>query len=118
MTYVPGTILTRTEPFTDESGPDDQDLTVYNEVKVVGPSPVVEMGKASEWEGAAGSGVLIQPIDFGPTLDRPQGELERDYDVKSIPEAQPVTAQQTAVREQPGPSPEETFARDAAAASA
>lgn len=122
MAYVPGSTLERKTPFTDKDGAGlgangtDTDLTVYNEVKVIGPSPVVEAGKPGEWEGSAGTGVLIQPISFGAVLDRPQGELERDYDVTDIPE-QPLAIQQrqVAVRQEPGKTPEEAFAAEALA---
>lgn len=112
MTYIPNTVLRRKEPFEGENFNDELgvDLSVFNEVRVVGQSPVVEAGRASEWEGEAGKEVSVTPTSFGPVVDRPQGELERDYEIVSVPEIDLAIQQPTAVREIPGPTPEQQFA--------
>jgi hypothetical protein len=107
MSYATGTILSRKEPF-EEPADDSPDLRPYNEIKVIGPSPVQTNARAAEWTGQAGDNISVIPTDFGEVIDRPQGELQKDYDVTFIPESnQPLT--HTVTVQELGPSPEETF---------
>lgn len=111
MSFKPGTILTRKTPFTPpEPDTDAPDLTPYNTVEVIGPTPV-ETIRDAEWAGQSGDKLSIKPAsgEFAPVIDRPFGELQRDYDVQSIPP--PATLDRSEVVEiEPGPSPEEVFA--------
>lgn len=110
MSYKSGTILTRREPFeVPEEGSDKPDFTAYNEVEVIGHSPVSTAVRDTEWTGQQGDNISIKPTSFGAVIDRPFGELRRDYDVKSIPEPRAIDRQVIEVAE-PGPSPEEQFA--------
>ena len=120
--YAPDTILTRKEPYPepDPKGKTDEaraghELAPFNTVRVIGPSPVTMSGALAEWQGGASKGVLIQPHKaFGPTVDRPLGELQRDYDVTFQPER---TIEQGKIRVidahsgEAGPSPEDVFSQ-------
>jgi hypothetical protein len=108
--YATDTILTLKEqrpndPETDEPFP-------YNQVRVVGESPINHVH--GDWSGTDAAGVIVQPVtNFGATLDEPFGKLRALYDVESIPEPPEIT--QTSVRvidsrsAQAGPTPEEVF---------
>jgi hypothetical protein len=110
VSYKAGTILTRKTPFAvPEEDSDAPDLTAYNEVEVIGPSPVSTAVRETEWVGQAGTNLSIKPTSFGAVIDRPFGELQRDYDVKSIPPP-PAIDRQVIERPEPGLSPEEQFA--------
>lgn len=112
MSFQPGTILSRREPFGEPEG-DAPDLRPYNEIEVVGPSPVQTATRASEWTGQLGDNLSVKPTSFGAVVDRSQGELQRDYEVVSVPE--PVRYERGVVEViEPGPSPEEQFAAAAA----
>jgi hypothetical protein len=111
VSYKPGTILERKTPFKE---PEDgkPDLRPYNEVEVIGHSPVQTTTRATEWTGQAGDNLSIRPTSFGPVIDRPAGELQRDYNVVSIAEPERID-RQVVERVEPGPSPEEQFAKQA-----
>jgi hypothetical protein len=117
--YVAGTVLRRKEPFDDVERDDDgipineseEDFTPYNELVVIGQSPVQVAGRKSEWAGQAGDDVSVKPTSFGDVVDRPQGELERDYTIVSIPE-RPKNLTHTVEVVEPGPAPEDIFAAD------
>lgn len=115
--YTPGTVLELKvqkdpDPETDEPFP-------YNEVEVIGPSPIDHGGaRGGEWEGASASGVIIKPLtNFGSTLDEPLGKLQALYDVKSVPELELEAAPKIRVidssSQSAGPTPEEVFAVEA-----
>lgn len=108
MSHRPGTVLCRKEPF-DAGAPD----APYNEVEVIGPSPVQRQVRSSEFVGQLGDLLSVRPSSFGPVIDVPQGQLQRDYDVVSIPPP-PQIDRQIVEHFVPGPSPEEQFAADAA----
>jgi hypothetical protein len=95
MTYVPGTILTRTTPY-DEPDEGERDLTPYNSVRVVGPSPVQRGARSEEWAGQLGDELTVTPeTAFGPTIDLPFGQLQRDYEITFEPDPfaiEPVAA--------------------------
>lgn len=122
--YAPDTILTRKEPLpeADPAGKTDEEraghaLACFNELRVVGASPVQTSGALAEWQGGASAGVIVQPTGFGPTVDRPLGELQRDYDVTFTPERN-LNLQNTvrvidAHSSEAGMSPEEVFATGA-----
>lgn len=108
--YSRDTVLTRREPF-DETDP----AAAYNRVRVVGTSPVAYMGgAASTWSGVSAQGVIIEPVStFAGNLDRPLGELQRDYAIESEPEPTVVTPSIRVINAQTreaGPSPEDAFA--------
>lgn len=90
----------------------------YNEVRVVGPSPVSHSHKG-DWEGADAAGVIIVPLsNFGATLDEPYGKLVKLYDVESIPSDDiPISAPKVAASSLPrtvlGPTPEDVFKDEA-----
>lgn len=112
--YTAGTILKRNKPFSK-----DEEWFPYNEVKVIGNSPVKEQGQPSEWAGQLGTQVSISPVTFGGVVDRPFGELQRDYEVVSIPDPPRVP---TPHRTGPppaanGPSPEDKFRAETVALS-
>lgn len=116
MSYKPGTILERKEPFeAPEADSDEPDLTPYNEIRVVGPSPVVAQGAAGEWGGVTAAAISIAPHGdaFGPVIDKPLGELQRDYSIVTESEPTPLERGEVKVLEY-GESPEEAFAREAA----
>lgn len=114
MSYKPGTILERKEPFVapDEDA-EEPDLTPYNEIKVIGPSPVTAQGAPGEWGGVTAAAISVQPTSFGPVIDKPLGELQRDYTVVQEPEPVPLERGEV-VEIEYGESPEEVFAREAA----
>jgi hypothetical protein len=107
VSYTIGTILTRKKPFkTKEREP-------FNEIRVIGNSPIQTLGRASEWQGQAGEDISVTSTGFSAVVDRALGELERDYDVLSIPEEPVIAPPDTIQRVQPGPSPEEVFRKQA-----
>lgn len=109
--YEPGTILTLKDP--RDPDPETEEPFPYNEVKVVGPSPV-SWAATSEWSGASAAGVLLMPItNFGSTLDEPYGKVMALYDVKEIPvqEIEPPKVRViNSSSQSAGPTPEEVFA--------
>lgn len=111
MSYQRGTILKRKEPFKEpKSG--NPDMRAYNEVEVVGPSPVQTNVRSAEWGDQGGDNISIKPTTFGEVLDRPERELERDYTVLSTPpEAEDLAL--TVTRVKPGPTPEDMFRGEA-----
>lgn len=123
--YAPDTILTKKDPLPEPNpaGKTDEEraghpLAAYNRIRVVGPSPVQYSGQLAEWQGGASAGVLIQPTPaFGPTVDRPLGELQRDYEIESEPETTFEMTQKIRIIDahsrQAGLSPEEVFASGA-----
>jgi hypothetical protein len=110
VSYQPGTILTRKEL---KKLPDGS-LDPFNEVKVIGPSPVSTGVRSEEFTGQQGEAISIQPTSFGPTIDKFFGELQSEYDVTSIPEPPAIQAG-TVTPVSPGPTPEEQFAQAARA---
>jgi len=114
VSYPAGTILSRKVPFEEpESG--EPDLTAYNDIQIIGPSPIQTNVRMGEWVGQQGDKLSFKPLSFGEVLDRPQGELEQDYEVVSEPaKVRPLTHTIEVI--EPGPSPESIFrAEDAAA---
>jgi hypothetical protein len=112
--YQRETILTLKE----QREPDEEtgEVFAYNEVKVIGPSPVSHANKG-DYTGSDASGVIIVPLsNFGGTLDEPFGKLRELYDVKEVPEliaAQKPEAQVRHVQPAPQPTPEQVFAEEA-----
>jgi hypothetical protein len=90
--FSPGTILRLRDPQSTDDKPYPYDL-----VKVVGQSPVQHStGGDSPWAGPDAFGYIISPVDaFGPTLDKPYGELNDLYEVDEYPTdavtGQPIT---------------------------
>lgn len=119
--YAPDTILKRKEPYPepDPTGKTDEaraghELAPFNTIRVIGPSPVQMSGALAEWQGGSSQGVLIQPHKaFGPTVDRPLGELQRDYDVEFAPVREMEINTKIRVIDaqsgEAGPSPEDVF---------
>jgi hypothetical protein len=98
VAYKPGTILTRKDPQESEVTylDDKKELQTklvpdpYNDVRVIGQSPVsTTAGQQSEWEGAAGSKIVVAPLEFGRNLELHAGELDREYAIVSIPSVKP-----------------------------
>jgi hypothetical protein len=113
--YEPNTILTLKE----QRDPDEEtnEPFAYNEVRVVGESPVSHADKG-DWTGTDARGVIIVPLtNFGGTLDEPFGKLREIYDVTSVPEVEVDVVQKirvvNATSAQAGPTPEEVFAAQA-----
>lgn len=112
MAYVPGTILTRKQPIDPPDSEDSIDLSVYNRIEIIGRSPVQRGIRPAEWTGQAGDEYSIKPFEaFGEVIDTPQGALEKDYDVVTIPE-RPTIQRETLTVLEPGPSPEQQFAAE------
>lgn len=112
MSYQPRTRLTRKtfiEPPEDAVTPD---LSPYNEVEVIGRSPVARTVRSEEWGGQQGDEYSIKPLaGFGEVIDTVQGILERDYDVTYVPEL--TEAEREVVRiTDAGPTPEDRFRAD------
>ena len=119
--YDSGTILKLREPkFIDADGkaqpltefkPKDKNdkpkLFPYNEVTVLGASPIGHpTADGAEWTGVAAQGVIVQPLtEFSVTLDEPLGKIQRMYEVVSVPEKGPaeVIVKQTTTRYTPTP---------------
>ena len=125
--YSRGTILTRREPFAEPNPkatpPVEGDArAAYNRVEVLGTSPIAYMGGAAgTWSGVSAQGVIVQPAApaFGGTIDRPLGELQRDYAIESEPEPTVVSPSIRVINahtREAGASPEEQFAEAAQAA--
>lgn len=110
--YEAGTILVLREPRSTET-----ETFAWDRVKVVGTSPVNHANSSSEWVGATGQGVIIEPLtEFGAHLDEPFGKLQMLYDVESIPEPVEVPLQpmvRHVRQDQLGPSPEDVFRKEA-----
>jgi len=115
--YEPGTILTLKQP----KDPDAETGAPfpYNDVVVVGPSPVNHALLAgAQWQGGEAQGVIVQPlVEFGGNLDEPFGKLVALYDVKEVPvrevEIQTRVRVINATTGAAGPTPEEVFAKEA-----
>lgn len=109
--FEPGTILRLREPVGTEEEP-----SPYDRVKVVGQSPVHHATESkSAWAGADAIGFIITPMTFGPTLDKPLGQLNELYEVESYP-TDPMTGEPLRPENNPRnrPSPEQLLARAAA----
>lgn len=109
MTYLPGTILARKVPFDPPEDENDTDMTPFNEIKVIGHSPVQSGIRTEEWAGQLGDNISITPTSFGSVVDRPLGELQRDYAVEYEPQPEltvEIPPQPTPLRQ---PSPEDVF---------
>lgn len=118
MSYLPGTHLQRKNFVEPPEGENDVDISVYNEIEIIGRSPVSRQIKEAEWGGQQGEAICIKPLkEFGAVIEVPQGQLERDYDATFIPDntipAEVVVRRVTDF----GPSPEEIFAAAEADAS-
>jgi len=109
--YEPGTILALKEPQSTE-----ETTYPYDRVKVVGQSPVQHAtASGSVWAGADATGYIITPLeDFGPTVDKPFGQLQELYDIEAYP-LDPVTQEPITPENNPRnqPSPEQLLARAA-----
>lgn len=94
----------------------DDKLFPYDEVRVVGPSPVDHTG-TGHWQGRDAQGVVLQPItDFDANIDEPLGKIQALYSVKSVPERvieQPKVRIVDSSTAAAGKTPEEVFAEEA-----
>lgn len=109
MSYIPTTRLERKEPF---EVPDDEsaDLTVYNEVEVIGRSPVQRGARSGEWSEQGGDLYSIKPLSgFGEVVDVGEKRLEKEYSVTYIPERTDQTIEVHRIHDA-GPTPEQVFA--------
>jgi hypothetical protein len=110
--YAANTILSLKEQRPND--PETDEVFPYNEVKVIGPSPISHGGQ-SEWSGQAAVGVIIVPTaNFGSTLDEPLGKVQALYEVKFVPTNEIEVAQKIRVYDSStaaaGQTPEEVFA--------
>lgn len=110
--FEPGTILRLREP----QGTDEKPYA-YDRVEVVGQSPVqYATAGDSPWAGQDAIGWVLKPAGeaFGPTVDKPLGQINALYEIESWP-TDPATGEplkpENATR---GPSPEQVFAKAAA----
>jgi hypothetical protein len=116
--YATGTILKLRNPKPDvEVGEGEEKHShpfPYNEVRVLGVSPLNHSTIDSEWVGQQGQGVIIEPISsFGSNLDEPFGKLQDLYEVVSMPEPQVIeNTVRVVTPAEAGPSPEDKFASD------
>jgi hypothetical protein len=118
--YRPGTILKLKEPRSVAAVKEDkaknikgqkEELFPYDEVEVVGISPIARSG-GTGWDGVAGQGVIIKPrTAFGGLLDEPEGKLIELYEVVFEPDGKPQPGEPDYVKI--GPSPEDVFKREA-----
>ena len=108
--YQPETTLKKKEPFGD-----DHPGAPYNHVKVIGQSPINHGTIQTEWIGAQGQGVIVQPLDgFGATLDEPYGKLQDLYEIDTVPDnVVPVGPQVEYIPQDGSPSPEDIFRTEA-----
>lgn len=110
--YEPGTILRLREPQGTDKSPYPYDL-----VKVVGQSPIQHSRPDANtpFAGMDAVGYIITPVaEFGPTLDKPYGELAEVYDIESYP-TDPTTGEPLTPESNPRnlPSPEQFLAQEA-----
>jgi hypothetical protein len=110
--FQPGTILRLREPQSTDETPYPYDL-----VKVVGQSPIQHSrpDADSPFAGQDAVGYIITPAGdgFGPTLDKPYGELAELYDIEEYP-TDPQTGEQLKPENYAtGLSPEQILARAA-----
>lgn len=112
--FEPGTILRLREPQGTEDAPYPYDL-----VKVVGQSPIQHStrrkeGEESPFAGQDAVGFIVQPAgdSFGPTLDKPYGELAEKYEIEEYP-TDPITGEELKPENNPRnlPSPEQVFSK-------
>jgi hypothetical protein len=113
--YAVDTILTLKKQ--RDPDPETGEAFPYNEVRVIGESPISHSHKG-DYTGADAAGVILSPVtNFAGTLDEPFGKCRALYDVKSIPEPQTITQAPVRVIDatsaQAGPTPEEVFADEA-----
>lgn len=107
--FEPGTILRLREPQSTED-----ELYPYDLVKVVGQSPVQHSRPDADtpFAGQDAVGFIITPHGdgFGPTLDKPYGELQKLYDIEEYP-TDPLTGEPLKPENNPRnlPSPEQVF---------
>jgi hypothetical protein len=109
--FEPGTILRLREPQSTDDKPYPYDL-----VKVIGQSPIQHSrpDADSPFAGQDAVGYVITPAGdaFGPTLDKPYGELAEHYEIEAYP-TDPVTGEDIKPENNPRnvPSPEQVFAK-------
>ena len=110
--YERNTVLTLKKPFPNDE--ETGEVFPYNEVRVIGESPISYAG-AGEWSGMAAQGVIIEPTsNFGSNLDEPLGKLQALYDVKELPAPVELPVGPSTVPvTRPGPTPEDVFAGEA-----
>ncbi len=116
--YKPDTILALKNPRTeyDDDGEVVGEAFPYDRIRVIGQSPVNHATMSTEWVGANGQGVIVEPLtEFGANLDEPFGRLQELYDVESLPEPAVFRGTEVEVVEPAdlGPSPEQVFANEA-----
>lgn len=110
--YKQWTVLKRKDQYAFD--PKDEERAIYNDVKVIGVSQVQDSLTREDWDGVQAEAISIKPIEFGPVIDLPLGELEAKYDVVEIPDApKPEIPPRTVVEENVGPTPEQQFAKAA-----
>lgn len=87
--YAPNTILELKEPKSVKATKTEPaKIFAYDQVRVIGPSPVTHSGQSDgEWDGVGAQGVIVTPLtEFAGNLDEPLGRLQRLYKIVSEPE--------------------------------
>jgi hypothetical protein len=103
--FTIGTILKRREPVEGE-------FAKFNEVEVVAQSEVSSSAYTQDWNGQNAEGVLLTSVlEFSEVIDRPYGELERDYEIVSIPEEDEPVVEKPKKAKASQLSPEDAFRR-------
>jgi hypothetical protein len=108
--FEPGTTLRLREPQSTEEAP-----YPYDRVTVIGQSPIQHSRPTADspFAGQDAVGYIISPAGegFGPTLDKPYGELAELYEIESYP-TDPATGEPIVPKNvSKGPSPEQAFAQ-------
>jgi hypothetical protein len=115
--YEQGTVLELKEPRKIEDKAGNEIDFPYNRVLVLGSSPINHGVHVGEWSGAAGQGVIIQPLSgFDANLDEPFGKLTALYKIVEEPvhEAPAVPVRViNRTSKAAGLTPEEVFAMEA-----
>lgn len=118
--YFPGTRLKLKAPRSVPAVAEDKEKKIkaqkaepfaYDEVEVVGQSPVSHSA-GTGWDGVDGQGVILRPLTaFGGLIDEPFGKVMSLYEVTYEPDPNdPGLAPQ---KPKLGPSPEDQFKREA-----
>jgi hypothetical protein len=110
--FQPGTILRLREPQSTDEKPYPYDL-----VRVVSQSPIQHSRPDADtpFAGQDAVGYIITPAgdSFGPTLDKPYGELAEKYDIEEYP-TDPQTGEELKPENYPATlSPEQILAKTA-----
>lgn len=106
MSYVPNTILTRSQPLGN----------AHDKLRVIGDSPV-NATTVADWGGSGGNSIIVAPAEeFGSNEVMEIAYAQAHYDVESIPEEEYIEIDPRQRQRVTPATPEEIFAREAKAA--